>query len=382
MILRRLILALCLLPAGLAAQPDPVAIRLQQVLDSLRAISRAPAITAGIVLPDGRAIALVSGLADTATREPMRPDHRVLAGSVGKTWFAALALQLVAEGQLDLDAPVARYLGDAAWFARLPNAGAITVRMLMTHTSGLVRYEFDDRFIRDLLAAPDRRWLPEEQLAYLLDQPAPFPAGTGWEYSDTNYLVLGMILERITGRTAYAEIQRRFLDPLGLDGTIPSTSRDLPRLAQGYAGAGNPFGGRDAMLEAGRFLFNPQFEWAGGGFATTGGDLARWAARLYGGDLIPRPLLDTALAGVPARLGRDTRYGLGVIVWPTPLGRAVGHSGFFPGYLTEMRYWPDRRFAVAVSLTTSNGQALGASPAAITLRLAQEVRILLGQPPD
>lgn len=375
-----LLLAFAVPARPAAAQPDPLAARLQAVVDSIRTAVGVPGITVGVVLPDGRELALVAGLADTTTGEPLRPDHRILAGSVGKTWFAALALQLVAEGRLELDAPVSRFLGDEPWFARLPNARAITVRMLMNHTSGLVRYEFDERFVRDLLAAPDRTWRPEEQLAYLLDQPAPFAAGEGWDYSDTNYIVLGMILERVTGRRAYDEIRARFLEPLGLEGTIPSTSRTLPRLAQGYAGAGNPFGGWDAMLDAGRFRFNPQFEWAGGGFASTGRDLARWAARLYGGNLLAPSARAAALDGVPARLGPGVRYGLGVILWPTPLGPAVGHSGFFPGYLTEMRYWPERRFAVALAFTTSNGRALGGSPAAAVGRIAQAVSEFLPPP--
>lgn len=368
------------LPLPLAAQGDPVATRLQQVVDSIQAVTRTPGLTVGIVLPDGRELALVAGSADTASGEALQPTDRILAGSVGKTWFAALALQLVAEGRLDLEAPVSRYLGAEPWFPRLPNAQAITVRMLMNHSSGLVRYEFDERFIHDLLAAPDRTWHPEEQLAYLLDQPAPFPAGQGWDYSDTNYLVLGMILERILGGPAYDEIQARFLKPLGLEGTIPSTSRRLPGLAQGYAGEGNPFGGRDAMVADGVFLFNPQFEWAGGGFASTGLDLARWAARLYGGDLLPPAIREVAFDGVPARLGPGVRYGLGVILWPTPLGPAVGHSGFFPGYLTEMRYWPERRFAVALAFTTSNGRALGGPPAAAVGRIAQVVADLYPAP--
>lgn len=366
----------------LAAQDSRLDSRLREVVDSLQRAARAPGISVGIVLPDGRELSLVAGLADTATGERFLPTHRTLAGSVGKTLFAALALQLIGEGRLALDAPIARYLGERPGFGRLPNAAAITVRMLLNHTSGLVRYEFDERFIRDLLAEPDRIWAPWDQVSYLLDQPAPFPAGGGWEYSDTNYLVLGLILEQVTGRPAYEEIQRRFLTPLGLDGTIPSNARSLPHLAQGYPGAGNPFGGSDVMLRDGRLIFNPQFEWAGGGFASTGRDLARWAHALYSGRVIPRPLLDTALAGVAARLGRDTRYGLGVILWPTALGPAMGHSGFFPGYLTEMRYWPGRGFAVAVTMTSSDFSVLRAQPAAMANRIAAVLAEALGAPPD
>jgi D-alanyl-D-alanine carboxypeptidase len=271
-------------PARQAAAADVIHSRLQRVLDSLRFVSGSPGITLGVALPDGRVLGLASGMADTARRIPLEPDDLLLAGSVGKTFFAALAVALIQDGKLSLDAPISTWLGSEPWFSRRPNGPAVTVRMLMNLTSGLVRYEFKDAFTRDLTAGPDRIWRPEELVAYLLDEPAPFEAGKGWDYSDTNYIVLGMILERITGNAAYAEIQQRFLDPHGLRDVIPSTARRIPGLAQSYAGLPNPFGGRDEMLDAeGRLAINPQFEWAGGGFATSAPALARWARVFYEG---------------------------------------------------------------------------------------------------
>ena len=98
----------------------------------------------------------------------------------------------------------------------------------MTHTSGIIRYEFDDRFISDLLASPDKVWLPEELLAYLFDTDAPFAPGEGWEYSDTNYIILGKIIESLTGNTYYDEMRRRILEPLGLHNTVPTDTRRIP----------------------------------------------------------------------------------------------------------------------------------------------------------
>ena len=346
------------------------------MLDSLRTLSGSPGITLGVALPDGRVLELASGMADTARRIPLQPDDLLLAGSVGKTFFAALALALIHEGKLSLDARISTWLGAEPWFARLPNGPAITVRMLMNHTSGLVRYEFKEAFTRDLTAGPDRIWRPEELVSYLLDEKAPFEAGTGWDYSDTNYIVLAMILERITGRPAYEEIQRRFLDPHGLRAVVPSTSRLIPGLVQSYAGLPNPFGGRDEMLDPeGRLAVNPQFEWAGGGFATSAPALARWAWVLYEGRAVDSGMVARAIAeAVPARLGPEVRYGLGVIVWPGADGPVVGHSGFFPGSLTEMRYFTGGRFAIALQLNTSNGRALRARPAAMVNVLAQVIR--------
>ena len=361
-------------PAGGAATTQPSAAlraRLQAVLDSAHRTGRAPGTSVGIALGDGTTLALTSGLADTALRRPLVPTDKLLQGSVGKTYVAAVALQLVHEGKLRLDDSIERYLGSEPWFSRLANARGITIRNLMNHTSGVVRYEFKPEFTRDLTAQPMKAWRPEEQIAYLLDDPAPFAPGAGWEYSDTNYILLGMIIERVTGSRYYDELQRRLLTPLGLRNTVPSDSRRIPGLAQGYAGPRNQFGGADAMVSNGEFAINPQFEWTGGGIASTPEDLARWGKALYEGRAFDPSLLPQALDGVPARLGANVRYGLGVMVRPTTLGTTYGHSGFFPGYLTEMMYFPDMRTAIAVQVNSST--AGSGFPNRVLLALAQAI---------
>lgn len=367
-----------------AAQQPALAVDLraaiQTKLDSLHAAGTFPGATFGVALPDGTVLGFAVGQADTAADIALRPDDRMLAGSVGKTYVAAVALQLVDEGKLRLDRPIAEHLGGRAWFARLPNARDITVRMLMNHTSGVVRYEFDPRFTQDLTASPDRVWKPEEQIAYVLDSEPPFAAGQGWSYSDTNYLLLGLVIEEITGATLNAEIARRILTPLSLEETRPSDSRRLPGLVQGYAGPDNPFGGTDAMIRDGTFAINPQFEWAGGGYYTSARDLARWAKALYEGRAFSAPMLAEATTGTAARgLGPGSRYGLGVIISDTPLGTAWGHSGFFPGYLTEMRYFPDHDFAVALQVNTSHGRPFGRGPGAALQELAAVIAAALAR---
>jgi D-alanyl-D-alanine carboxypeptidase len=357
-----------------AQAPEALEQRLRAKLDSLHAAGRFPGLNIGVAMPNGRAFGMSVGMADTAARARLRPEDRMLAGSVGKTFFAGLALQLVAEGKLALDDPISKYLGNAPWFSRLPNGNAITIRMLMNHTSGLVRYEFREEFARDLTADPYKVWKPEEQLAYILDLQPPFAAGQGWEYSDTNYIVLAMILERVAGARAYDEIRRRLLEPFELRGVVPQESPVIPGLAQGYAGPNNPFGGKDAMIENGRLIISPQFEWGGGGFATTASDLARWASLLHGGRVFDAALNEQVYAGVPARgLGQGARYGLGVIILDTPLGPSHGHSGFFPGYLTEMRYFPEHRFAVALQVNTSAGRPFPRPTGVVLQEIAQIV---------
>lgn len=353
--------------------PDPeIFAGLQSVLDSFYSGGSFPGVSASISMPDGTVIQLVAGEADTVRHLPMEPSARMLQGSVGKTYFAALALQLVGEGLFALEDPVSEHLGHIPWFSRVPNAGEITVRHLMNHTSGVMRYEFKEAFTEDLSALPDKRWTPEDLLAYVLDEEPSFSPGEGWEYSDTNFILLGMIMEAKTGEACYDMIQDRFLGPLGMENTVPSSSRSIPGLIQGYAGPGNPFGGTDeVLLPDGRFVINPQFEWAGGGFASTTGDLARWGRALYTGEAIAPELLALMLDGVPARLGPGSRYGLGVILNDTPAGPSQGHSGFFPGYLTEMAYFPDLDMAVALQVNTSVGRALGRSPVSVLVELAQ-----------
>src|SRR5687767_4942184 len=341
------------------AAPSPAGdlnTRLQTALDEWRDSIQAPGASLGVVQKDGSVVGLASGLADKTGSRKLLPSQLMMAGSTGKTFFAALALQLIEAGQLDLNAPVAKYLGDRPWFSRLPNAKDITVRHLMTHTSGLVRYEMNPKFTPDLRAQPDKAWTPEEKVAYLLDATPPFAAGQGWDYSDTNYIVLGMILEKLTDTKAYDEIARRFLNPLKLTEVAPTRSRRTAGLVNGYAGAKDPLGLPDEVNPNGVFVINPQFEWAGGGFATSARQLGRWGHALYTAQAISPQMRDLMIAeAVPARLGPETRYGLGVIVRPTtPVGRTWGHSGFFPGYLTELVHLPDRGITLAVQINTSS----------------------------
>lgn len=334
--------------------------QVQQKLDEWHKSGKFPGATVGVVLANGESFGLAVGYSDRETRTPMRPTDRMLAGSTGKTFAAATALQLAADGKLLLDEKVSAYLGKESWFPRLPNSSDITVRQLMNHTSGLVRYEFKDTFTKDLTANPEKVWKPAELLSYLLDEKPPFEAGKGWDYSDTNYIVLGMIIEKVTGKKFYDVANKRIVTKLKLYNTIPQDGLVLTGVVQGYAGEKNPFGGKDEMISNGRFIINPQFEWTGGGWATTSEDLARWAKLMYEGKAFDESMLPLMLDSVSApMLGRETKYGLGVIIRKTAAGTSYGHSGFFPGYMTDMMYFPDKKTAIAVQVNTSVPQNLG-----------------------
>lgn len=359
-----------------AAKTDSNELRgkLQTQIDEWHKNGKFAGATLGVCLADGKCFSLATGFSDLENKQKMKPGDLMLAGSVGKTYAAAVALQFVKEGKINLDDKIEKYLGNEKWFARLPNAKDITVRQLMNHTSGLIRYEFKDQFTKDLTANPEKTWKPEELLAYLFDEKAPFEAGKGWDYSDTNYIALGMIIEKVTGKKYYTEATNRVLKPLKLRNTKPQDKREIKGLIQGYAGDDNPFGGKDRVLENGRFIINPQFEWTGGGMVSNSEDLARWAKFMYEGKAFDASLLPEMLDGVSApMLGKETKYGLGVIIRPTRAGLTYGHSGFFPGYMTDMMYFPDKKISVAVQVNSSVPQNLKKPLGRVLVELAEEI---------
>ena len=347
---------------------------LQMKLDEWHKAGKFPGATLGVVLADGESFGLAVGYSDRDATTPMKPNDRMLAGSVGKTFAAATALQLVKEGKIGLDDKIGKYLGKESWFDKLPNARDITIRQLMNHTSGLVRYEFKEEFTKYLTEHPMKVWTPVERLAYLFGEKPAFEPGKGWDYSDTNYIVLGMIIEKVTGQKFYDEANRRVIRPLKLKDTIPQEGPVIKGVVQGYAGAGNPFGGKDAMMENGKFVINPQLEWTGGGYASTSHELARWAKLMYEGKAYDASLLPQVLDGISApMLGRDAKYGLGVIIRQTQAGTSYGHSGFFPGYMTDMMYFPDKKIAIAVQVNTSVPKDVGKPLGRVLVEMMQVI---------
>jgi D-alanyl-D-alanine carboxypeptidase len=342
-----------------ATSPASLQSDLEAKFRELHKAASFPGGTAGVVLADGSSFGIAVGVSDRTTGTPMTPSDRLLLGSVGKTYVSAVALQMIHEKKFSLDDTLNTFFGKEPWFDRIANASQITVRHLMNHTSGLVRYEFNPKFTADLSANPDKVWSGLDRLAYLFDAKPPFAPGAGWEYSDTNYIVLGMIIEKIAKNDYYAELRKRILVPFALKDTVPADSRTVAGLVQGYAGPKNPFGGKDEMISGGKFAVNPQFEWTGGGLAVTALDLAKWGEVLYEGRAFDASLMATFLDGVPAKLGPETKYGLGVIIRPTALGVTYGHSGFMPGYQTELMYFPDLKTSIAVQVNSSALRSTG-----------------------
>ncbi len=326
---------------------DKLSAALQSNLDELTALDGLPGATLGVVLSDGGTIHLASGFADMEKKIKMTPGDRMFSGSIGKTYVVPLILQLHAEGKLSLDDLAKKYFSADEWFAQLPNSQSVTIRMLLNHTSGIPEYVAQPALWEKVKKSPDMTWSPRERLSYIFGQPPLHPAGSAWSYADTNYIILGMIIEKITGNTYYHELQQKILGPYGLKHTTPANQRKLKGLIPGYSQLGEPFDMAGKVVgDDGRYFFNPQLEWTGGGLITTALELAQWAKKLYGGDVLPPAAMEQMLTGVET--GENFTYGLGVFIWHSDFGVLYGHSGFVPGYHSVMVYVPKYKLAVAL----------------------------------
>ncbi len=312
--------------------------------------------TIGVVLPEGQVLSFALGYVNEAKTIKMQPNARMLGGSTGKIFVSAAIMQLVATKKLSLDAKIMDYLGEFAWFTKIQNHESITVRHLMQHSSGISRYVYAPQFQIDIHKNADKQWTPKELLTYVFDEKPLFEAGTSFAYADTNYIILAMVLEKVAKTSMYDYVQKNVLDPFNLKTVSPQISRMIPGLVAGYNAPNDPlFPG--AVLENGNYKYNVQFEWAGGGFVENATDLAKAGKLIYEGAMFSKSLLSDFFNGIEAK-GLGGTWGLGVHIRNTPMGMTYGHSGFFPGYISNMLYYPDHKFAIAIQVNTSDAKKL------------------------
>jgi D-alanyl-D-alanine carboxypeptidase len=285
------------------------------------------------------------GLADVEGGRAMTPETRMLAASIGETFLAAIVLALENEGSLSRADLLSAYLGDRPWFEALPNPEAITIDQLLHHTSGLPDHVHLPEFQQSWAGLTSgERFNPEALVVFVVGRAPLFDVGTAWAYSATGYVLLGIVIEEVSRRPWHEAIHQRFLAPLGLTGTIASDRPDLPGLAIGYIAPDNPFGMPERTADAeGWLLWNPIVESAGGGFASTSADLARWGQVLSGGEAMSSPYLDRLLGGVPVDPdAAGILYSAGIAIYAnTPRGPVWGHGGWIPGYVSSLRHYPD-----------------------------------------
>jgi len=283
-----------------------------------------------------------SGLAVLQGSAPLRAGDRFRAGSITKTFVAVIVLQLVAEKRLALGDTVERWLPGL-----VPGGGRITVRQLLAHRSGLADYAGDSAFLRRTVSEPRRRWTPRELVGVALEQGSVARPGERFAYASTNYVLLGLIVQRATGTTLERQLRRRILTPLGLDATSFSAgTRIAGRHAHGYAPSQHDGIVGSLATARDRSTASASWGWAAGAIVSTAPDLSRFFGALLQGRLVPAHLL--ALMRPPA----GARYGLGLAAFQTPCGTAIGHTGNLLGTVSAAWNSPDGRRRV-VAMTNS-----------------------------
>lgn len=305
---------------------------------------------------------VAAGWADKATSVKMKAKSVMLSGSAPKMLYATVALQLVEADKLDLEDKVFTYLGNKPWYKRIPNSKQITVRNLLNHSSGIMEYYPLGDFLERVRNDPDKSWKPEELLSFVFDQQPLFEAGTDFSYADTNYILLGVIIEQITHRSIFELVNNAIVTPLEMSNTRPALSRKIDGLLNGYQQPNSPFGFGATSMKDGQLVFNPQFEWCGGGYVSTTEDWVKFISGLMKTGLISEDARSNMMTGIQCNLGPGERYGLGLQVRPSNLGVGYGHGGWFPGYLTEVEYFPDEDIAIAIQFNTDDFSKIGGHP--------------------
>ncbi|GIH21613.1 serine hydrolase domain-containing protein [Rugosimonospora africana] len=280
------------------------------------------------------------------TAKPPINGH-VRIGSNTKTFTATLVLQLVAEGKVGLDTPAADYLPTFGLDER------ITVRMLLQHTSGVFNFSgevYDDGTVALGIPIPysttGKQWLenrfktyrPQELVELALSKPARFEPGTGWSYSNTNYVLARLLIEKVTGRSVAEETQRLILAPLALSGTVvPDSSPEIPE-PHAHAYYRYEDAGQQKTVDITRQ--NPSWISAGGDMISTTQDLHTFISALLSGKLLPAPLLAEMCTPHPTGIP-NMDYGLGVFVLDTDGGTVISHNGAAAGHAALMYGTPD-----------------------------------------
>jgi carboxyl-terminal processing protease len=311
---------------------------LQATLDAQMAKYKVPGAIVGMWFPTKGTWVVGSGVGDKSTGAAPQTTDRVRIGSLTKSFTATVVLQLVDEKKLALTDKLNKY---APW---VPGAKRITVRQLLNMTSGLYNFTDVAEFWEKFLADPAAIWTPRQLVDLAIANPAVFPPGQEYMYCNTNYVLLGMIIEKVTGRKVGGEITRRIIDRLGLKHSSFPVATALPApYMHGYVPAeGEPSDSGDLKDLS---IYSPTPFWTAGGMVSTLGDLRIWMKAIVTGKLLSKRM---HAAQLKFSAPNTASYGLGVM---NAEGFAFGHSGEVPGYNSSMYYIPA---AKAISITLIN----------------------------
>ncbi|MBC2644015.1 MULTISPECIES: serine hydrolase [unclassified Rhodococcus (in: high G+C Gram-positive bacteria)] len=330
--------------AGCGQSDAPPAVPYAQLTDTIpKAMERAeiPGAVVGVWQDDAAPYVQAFGVRDTATGDPMEPDVFTRIGSITKTFTTTAVLQLVDQGKIGLDDPIDRYVPD------VPNGNTITIRQLAAMRSGLPDYT--DVVIPALPSQPQRQWTPQELLGISFSRPPLFAPGAAFDYCNTNTVLLGLVVEKVSGRPLDAYIDEYIERPENLGHTSVPTDAAIPSPhAQGYTKT--PDGDTVNATD-----WNPSWGFGAGNMISTLDDLGSWARDLATGTLLSPPTQrEREQFQLAPSEGTGSLYGLGVEYqngW-------IGHNGNTAGYQTYAYYLPPEDKTV-VMLVNSNVDPLG-----------------------
>ncbi|MCR8846335.1 beta-lactamase family protein [Paenibacillus sp. SC116] len=296
----------------------------KKLIDQFANEKDVPGIIAGVT-KNGQKWSYASGEATIHDKTPLKTNFHFRIGSATKTFVATVILQLAGENKLNLDDSIEKWLPGVVQ-GNGYDASKITIRQLLNHTSGIASYTANETFIKDLHSNLHKNYTTEELVRIGISSKPSFAPGTSWEYSNTNTVLAGLVIKKVTGETYGEQIKRRIIDPLKLKGTsVPGSSSHLPSPhARGYY-----------KLE-GKLLdtteMNPSWGNAAGDMISTVDDLNTFFSALLGGELLKPELLTQMMTGVESPLGK---YGLGIFETKLPNGTSFwGHGGNLPGFST------------------------------------------------
>jgi D-alanyl-D-alanine carboxypeptidase len=331
-------------PTSSSAAPDPdagTAQRLDAAIGQAMKDASVPGAIIGIWGPDGQYVRAM-GVADKATGAPMKTDFYSRIGSVTKTFTVTGVLQLADQGKMALDDPIGRYIDG------VPQGDKITIRMLARMQSGLANYSASPAFQKAF--GPRSTFTPQQLLGFAFAEPAVFAPGQGFQYSNTNTVLLGLVVEKLSGQTLPDYIRDHILTPLGLTHTsFPATNAFPDPHAQGYTRATPD----DSVVTA--TDWDPSWGGAAGAMISNLEDMRGWAAALATGKLLTPGMQAQRLQTVGSP-GQDG-YGLGIF----NLGGWIGHNGSLPGYQTVTVYLPEKQTTLVI-LTNTDIEYQGSAP--------------------
>jgi D-alanyl-D-alanine carboxypeptidase len=330
------LVSLAATPAGADALSD----KLQAVADDAVAHDGLTGVIVAVQLSGAPATIVTSGLADSAKHVPMAPTSLFKIASIAKSFLAALALKLQDEGRLTLDDKLSLYLPD------IPNAGRVTLRQLMNHSSGYDDF-LSDAFIAAAKAAPDKDWSARELIGFARPEHLRFTPGSRYDYSNTNYLLLGLALEAAAKEPLAAALKRRFFEPLGLTSTWMGSLAEVPRdrLAHGYADTDDSGARRDVTDQA------YAVGGADGVMLSDAADLIAWCRALFEHRALPRKdVLEMLSSSAPdADAAPGSSYGLGVERFGVDGVEFMGHTGSREGYNSVMLFQPGTHLVLVIA---------------------------------